>query len=187
MLKNNKIAPGSIGNVASKSSATNCQKSYNQSSLVSSKLDCNMIYLLMINHFVVGESKANDGLSTRNKPIASRDSTNLPSSSPSRSGSIHTHEKTADKSISPDTAETGLSAKLMQFIRKSVTTNSITPSDAASLKEYQQMAVLAAGGVLEASEEEALQERFGLNDVEAGEMEGENGNEVEQERPAEAV
>ena len=35
------------------------------------------------------------------------------------------------------------------------------------LHEYQQLAVLSAGGMLEGSEEVALEERFGLNDIEA--------------------
>lgn len=55
--------------------------------------------------------------------------------------------------------------------------NAVAPAE--ELNEYQQLAVLSAGGIIEASEEVALQERLGLNDVEAC-MDGVDGNNAEE-------
>lgn len=52
--------------------------------------------------------------------------------------------------------------KVMHFLSSKM--NAVVPEE---LAEYQQLAVLSAGGIIEVSEEFALQERFGMNDIEA--------------------
>jgi hypothetical protein len=55
-----------------------------------------------------------------------------------------------------------LSEKVMNFVNEKIH-HGITPE---ALHDYQQLAVISAGGVIEATEEQELEERLGLNDVE---------------------
>ncbi len=59
-----------------------------------------------------------------------------------------------------------LSEKVMNFVNEKIH-HGITPE---ALHDYQQLAVISAGGVIEATEEQELEERLGLNDVEQSVM-----------------
>eukprot|EP01040_Poterioochromonas_malhamensis_P009621 gene9621-10447_t len=94
--------------------------------------------------------------------------------------SIRTPEPTAHNGLNSSQKQGGvmsLSAKVIEYV--SAKLNAIVPDETPD--EYQQLAVLSAGGVIEESEELAIQERFGLNDVEAA------VNEYEEEEAAAAA
>lgn len=94
--------------------------------------------------------------------------------------SIRTPEPTAHNGLNSSQKQGGimsLSAKVIEYV--SAKLNAIAPDETPD--EYQQLAVLSAGGVIEESEELAIQERFGLNDVEAA------VNEYEEEEAAAAA
>ncbi len=61
-----------------------------------------------------------------------------------------------------DLSTKSLSQKIAQFL--SSKTNAVS---AEELEEYQQLVVLVSGGMIGASEELALEERLGVNDLEA--------------------
>eukprot|EP00599_Poterioochromonas_sp_BG-1_P001511 CAMPEP_0173146178 /NCGR_PEP_ID=MMETSP1105-20130129/8333_1 /TAXON_ID=2985 /ORGANISM="Ochromonas sp., Strain BG-1" /LENGTH=102 /DNA_ID=CAMNT_0014060319 /DNA_START=1470 /DNA_END=1778 /DNA_ORIENTATION=+ len=54
-----------------------------------------------------------------------------------------------------------VSEKIVQFFSEKM--NAISPE---ALHDYQQLAVLSSGGVIEPSEERQLEERLGIDDVE---------------------
>ncbi len=58
-------------------------------------------------------------------------------------------------------AAKSMSEKIVQFFSEKM--NAISPE---ALHDYQQLAVLSAGGVIEPSEERKLEERLGIDDVE---------------------
>eukprot|EP01040_Poterioochromonas_malhamensis_P008929 gene8929-9666_t len=61
-----------------------------------------------------------------------------------------------------DLSTKSISQKIAQFLSSKM--NAVS---AAELEEYQQLVVLASGGMIGASEELALEERLGVNDLEA--------------------
>lgn len=58
-------------------------------------------------------------------------------------------------------AAKSMSEKIVQFFSEKM--NAISPE---ALHDYQQLAVLSAGGMIEPSEERQLEERLGIDDVE---------------------
>ncbi len=97
-----------------------------------------------------GSSKAEEVSKSEASRITSRD----------QYMALRPAEETNPKLHAPSFSE-----KLMQYVSEKM--NAISHEE---LQEYQQLAVLSAGGRIDPSAEQALEERLGMNDVEQATM-----------------